>query len=120
MFDVEIPATKAVAIRCFATTQQDPRVFADLGRFWETPSQLREAASIGSRSDAGKTRMSLPSVRYCLQAWPRQREATAMGAGGSLRQVRLGNVEAAHKNKIIAMGRTTSSLNSEIMARLQP
>jgi hypothetical protein len=43
-----------------------------------------------------------------------------MGAGGSLRQARLGNVEAAHKNKIIAMGRTTSSLNSEIMARLQP
>jgi hypothetical protein len=39
-----------------------------------------------------------------------------IGAGGSLRQVRLGNVEAAHKNKIVAMGRTTSSLNSEIMA----
>jgi hypothetical protein len=43
-----------------------------------------------------------------------------MGSGGSLRQVRLGNVEAAHKNKIIAMGRTTSSLNAEVMARLQP
>jgi hypothetical protein len=43
-----------------------------------------------------------------------------MGSGGSLRQVRLGNVEAAHKNKIIAMGRTTSSLNAEVMARLRP
>jgi hypothetical protein len=43
-----------------------------------------------------------------------------MDTGGSLRQVRLGNVEAAHKNKIIAMGRTTSSLNTEIMARLRP
>jgi hypothetical protein len=43
-----------------------------------------------------------------------------MRAGGSMRQVRLGNVEAAHKNKIIAMGRTTSSLNSEIMTRLRP
>ena len=43
-----------------------------------------------------------------------------MGTGGSLRQVRLGNVEAAHKNKTIAMGRTTRSLNSEIMARLRP
>ena len=43
-----------------------------------------------------------------------------MGTGGSLRQVRLGDVEAAHKNKIIAAGTTTSSLNSEIMARLRP
>ena len=43
-----------------------------------------------------------------------------MDIGGSLRQVRLGNVEAAHRNKIIAMGRTTSSLNTEIMARLRP
>jgi hypothetical protein len=43
-----------------------------------------------------------------------------MRAGESLRQLRLGNVEAAHKNNIIAMGRTTSSLNSEIMTRLRP
>jgi hypothetical protein len=85
------------------------------------------AASTGSRSDAGKTLMSLPCPSDAApgagrfrQARPRQREATAIGAGGSLRQVRLGNVEAAHKNKIIATGRTTSSLNSEIMARLQP
>jgi hypothetical protein len=42
-----------------------------------------------------------------------------MGTGGSLRQFRLGNVEAAHKNKIIAAGRTISSLNSEVMARLR-
>jgi hypothetical protein len=38
-----------------------------------------------------------------------------MDTGGSLRQVRLGNVEAAHKNKIIAAGRTTSSLSCEVM-----
>jgi hypothetical protein len=42
-----------------------------------------------------------------------------IGAGGSLRQVRLGNVEAAHKNRIVAIGKTTSSLNSEIMAQLR-
>jgi hypothetical protein len=64
--------------------------------------------------------MPQPGAGRFRQACPRQREATAIGAGGSLRQVRLGNVEAAHKNKIIATGRTTSSLNSEIMARLQP
>jgi hypothetical protein len=49
-----------------------------------------------------------------------QREATAMGSGGSLRQVRLDNVEAAHKNKIIAAGRTTSSLSCEVMAWFRP
>ena len=43
-----------------------------------------------------------------------------MGTGGSLRQVRLGDVEAAHKSKIIAAGTTTSCLNSGIMARLRP
>jgi hypothetical protein len=43
-----------------------------------------------------------------------------IGSGGSLRHVRLGDIEAAHKNRITAMGRTTSSLNSEIMARLRP
>jgi hypothetical protein len=43
-----------------------------------------------------------------------------MDTGGSLRQVRLGNVEAAHKNKIIAAGRTTSSLSCEVMAWLRP
>jgi hypothetical protein len=42
-----------------------------------------------------------------------------IGAGGSLRKVRLGNVEAAHKNRIVAIGKTTSSLNSEIMAQLR-
>jgi hypothetical protein len=43
-----------------------------------------------------------------------------IGAGGSLRKVRLGNVEAAHRNRIVAIGKTTSSLNSEIMAQLRP
>jgi hypothetical protein len=48
-----------------------------------------------------------------------QRAAMTTGAGGSLRKVRLGNVEAAYKNRIVAIGRTTSSLNPEIMAKLR-
>ena len=42
-----------------------------------------------------------------------------IGTGGSPRQARLGDVAAAHRNKIIAMGRMTSSLKSEIITRLR-
>jgi len=43
-----------------------------------------------------------------------------MDTGGSLRQVRLGNAEAAHKKQNHRYGKNHKSLNTEIMARLRP